>query len=46
MSENREHITKTEARAGTTKPKTRYVLGFSLGLIIVLFVILLLVAWI
>jgi hypothetical protein len=45
MNDDREHITKTEARAGTTVPKTRYILGWSIGLIVVAFVILLIIGW-
>ncbi|MFN3727856.1 MAG: hypothetical protein ACK4SZ_16310 [Allosphingosinicella sp.] len=41
MDDNREHISTTEARAGTTKPKTRYILIWSLGLIVLAFLILL-----
>jgi hypothetical protein len=45
MNDDREHITTTEARAGTTAPKTRYILGWSIGLIVVAFVILLIIGW-
>ena len=37
------HVTKTEARAGTTPHMTRYILPISLGLVIVIFLLLLLV---
>ena len=37
------HVTKTEARAGTTPHMTRYILPISTGLVIVIFLLLLLV---
>ena len=37
------HVTKTEARAGTTPHMTRYILPMSLGLVIIIFGLLLLV---
>jgi hypothetical protein len=37
------HVTKTEARAGTTPHMTRYILPISLGLVVVIFAVLLLV---
>ena len=37
------HVTKTEARAGTTPHMTRYILPISLGLVVVIFLLLLLV---
>jgi hypothetical protein len=36
-----EHITTTRARAGTTPHVTRYVLGWGLGLVVAIFLILL-----
>jgi hypothetical protein len=39
-----EHVTSTEARAGSTPHMTRYVLGIGLVLVIVLFAIILFVA--
>ena len=39
-----EHLTTTEARAGTTPHVTRVVLGVSLTLVVVIFAILLFVA--
>ena len=36
-----EHITTTDARAGSTPHMTRYILGWGLGLVIVAFAILL-----
>ena len=36
-----EHISTTRARAGTTPHVTRYVLGWGLGLVIVIFLVLL-----
>ena len=45
MTEERpEHITTTEARAGATPHMTRYILGISLALVVLLFAILYLVA--
>ena len=40
---DRVRVTGTEARAGATPKMTRYILGASLALIIVLFAILLLI---
>ena len=37
------HITKTEARGGTTPPMTRYSLPISLGMVVILFAVILLV---
>jgi hypothetical protein len=42
--ERQERITTTEARAGATPHMTRYVLGISLALVIVLFAIIYMVA--
>ena len=42
MSEH-EHISTTDARAGSTPHMTRYILAWGLGLVIVAFGILLLV---
>ncbi len=36
------HVTKTQARAGTTPHMTRYILPISLGMVVVIFGILLL----
>ena len=36
-----EHISTTRARAGTTPHVTRYVLGWGLGLVILIFLVLL-----
>ena len=44
MNEQPEHLTKTEARAGTTPHMTRYVLGVGLVLVIVIFSVILFVA--
>ena len=41
--DDRTHVTKTEARAGTTPHMTRYILPISLGLVVVIFGLLLLV---
>ena len=43
VNEQPEHLTKTEARAGTTPHMTRYVLGVGLLLVVVVFALLLLV---
>jgi len=39
-----EHLTKTEARAGTTPHMTRYILAISLVLVVVIFAVILF-AW-
>ncbi len=44
MAEPTEHVTTTEARAGSTQHMTRHVLGIGLALVIVIFAVLLLVA--
>ena len=44
MVDQSEHISTTEARAGTTPHVTRVVLGVSLLLVIAIFAIILLVA--
>ena len=45
MSDERpEHVTTTEARAGTTPHMTRYVLSIGLLLVIVLFAIIFVIA--
>ena len=44
MDEVPEHVTTTEARAGTTPHTTRYVLGVGLVLVIVIFAVILFVA--
>ncbi len=41
--EEPEHISTTRARAGTTPHMTRYILGWGLGLVIAIFLILLFV---
>jgi hypothetical protein len=43
MDQEPDHISTTKARAGTTPHMTRYVLGWGLGLVIVIFLILLFV---
>lgn len=43
MKEPAEHLTTTEARTGVTPHVTRYVLGWGLGLVIVIFVILIII---
>jgi hypothetical protein len=42
--ERPEQITTTEARAGATPHMTRYILGISLALVVLLFAIIYLVA--
>ncbi len=41
--DERQHVTKTEARAGTTPHMVRYILPISLGLVVIIFALLLLV---
>jgi hypothetical protein len=41
--EDPKHVTKTEARAGTTPHMTRYILPISTGLVVILFLIILLI---
>ncbi len=43
MIDGPEHVTKTEARAGTTPHMTRYVLVWGLLLVIVAFALLLII---
>jgi hypothetical protein len=43
MDDDGIHVSKTEARAGTTPHMTRYILPISLGLVVILFLIILLV---
>jgi hypothetical protein len=43
MDESGEHISKTEARAGTTPHMTRYILPMSLGLVVIIFALILFV---
>ncbi len=45
MDERPDHISTTEARAGTTPHMTRYILTWGLALVIAAFVILLLFLW-
>ncbi|QIK77535.1 hypothetical protein G7077_10385 [Sphingomonas piscis] len=44
MNDQQEHVTTTEARAGSTPHMTRYVLSIGLVLIVVLFAIILFAA--
>ena len=44
MNDAPEHVTMTEARAGTTPHVARYVLGIGLGLVILIFALILFVA--
>ena len=44
MAEPQEHLTTTEARAGSTPHMTRYILVIGTGLVIVAFEIILFVA--
>ncbi len=43
MDDSPEHLSKTEARAGTTPHVTRYVLVFGLLLVVVAFVAILII---
>ncbi|MFN3943513.1 MAG: hypothetical protein ACK4K7_01120 [Allosphingosinicella sp.] len=43
MNDGPDHISKTEARQGTTPHMTRYILVWGLGLTIIIFLILLFV---
>lgn len=43
MDEEEVHISKTDARAGSTPHMTRYVLGWGLALVVLIFLILLFV---
>jgi hypothetical protein len=43
MDEREQHIGTTEARQGTTPHMTRYILGISLALVVIIFGLLLLV---
>jgi hypothetical protein len=45
MDHGPDHITKTEARAGTTPHVARYVLIWGTGLTILAFVIILMMFW-
>ncbi len=44
MNDAPEHVTMTEARAGTTPHVARYVLGVGLVLVVVIFAVILFVA--
>ena len=44
MDESETHLSKTEARAGTTPHMTRYILPVSIALVVILFA-LILFAW-
>ena len=41
MDDAEQHISTTDARAGATPHMTRYVLGYGLALVIVLFLLIL-----
>jgi hypothetical protein len=43
MDDGKQHIGKTEARAGTTPHMTRYILPISLLLVVILFALILFV---
>ena len=43
MDEPERHIGTTEARQGATPHMTRYILSFSLGLVVILFALILFV---
>lgn len=42
MNDAEKHISTTDARAGTTPHMTRYVLGFGLALVVIIFMLILL----
>ena len=44
MKEPIEHVTTTEARGGATPHMTRYVLGFGLAALIIIFALIVLLA--
>ena len=44
MDESETHLSKTEARAGTTPHMTRYILAISLVLVVIVFAVILF-AW-
>jgi hypothetical protein len=41
MDDDRQHISETQAKAGVTPHMTRYVLGFGLVLVVVIFLLIL-----
>ena len=43
MNDGPDHISTTEARAGTTPRMTRYVLGWGLALVLIAFALILLI---
>jgi hypothetical protein len=43
MAEEGDHISTTRARGGTTPHMTRYILGWGLALVVIIFLILLIV---
>jgi hypothetical protein len=43
MDEQPDHISTTRARQGATPRMTRYILGWGLGLVVVIFALLLLI---
>ncbi len=40
MSDNEPHLTRTEARGGSSNHMTRYILPISLALVVLLFVLI------
>jgi hypothetical protein len=44
MSDDNDHLSRTEARAGSSNHVTRYILPISLALVVILF-LLILFAW-
>jgi len=40
MSEDETHLTRTEARAGSSNHMTRYILPISLALVVILFIVI------
>ena len=43
MDDDQDHISTTRVRAGTTPHMTRYILGWGLALVVIIFLILLIV---
>ena len=41
MADDNNHVTRTEARAGSTPHVVRYILGISLALVIIAYIIIL-----
>ena len=46
MADDQEtHLTRTEARGGSSNHVTRYVLPISLGLVVIIFLVILALRW-